>query len=100
MVKLVFAANRPTYERFLRYYQLSPNEYYFARSKESMLGLNHVNCQFVLTDGYAVNPCFGTDRYMIVKRMAEQDNRKDFIIKMLVHDKEKERPSVKMKEDK
>ena len=99
MVKLVFAGNRPTFERFLKYFQIKDIvNYTFVSGKHSMMGLNHVNCQYILTDGYAVNPGFGTDRYIICKQMAEKDNKKDFIIKMMMHEKIYISPNVKLKE--
>lgn len=87
MKKLVFAANYQTYRMFLYHFQLKDTDYAFASDKTAMHGLNHLNSRFILTDGYVVNPCFGTDRYMQVKRLAEKDNVKGFITKQLMHQK-------------
>ncbi|HBP66247.1 MAG TPA: hypothetical protein DD730_18805 [Desulfosporosinus sp.] len=85
MKNFVFAANESHYKAFLYYYQLDPKEYTFAASRETIRGFNHLNSHFILTDGYAVNPAFCTDRYMMVKRLAqEQGKLKEFIEKKLL----------------
>lgn len=88
MTKVVFAANRHMYAMFLRYFQLKEDDYRYASDRHSLYGLNHLNSQFILTDGYVVNPCFGSDRYMQVKRLAQEDNKQDFIIKKMMHQKD------------
>lgn len=85
MRNFVFAANEHIYKNFIYYFQLNPNEYTFVSHRDSFKGFNHLNAHFILTDGYAVNRGFATDRYMLVKKLAQEDGKlKQFIEKKLM----------------
>lgn len=85
MKNFVFAANENIYKNFLYYFQLSAKEYTFVSHRDSFRGYNHLNSHFILTDGYAVNPGFATDRYLMVKRLAQEDGKlRQFIEKKLM----------------
>ncbi len=85
MRNFVFATNESAYKSFLYFFQLDPTEYTFVATRETIRGFNHLNAHFILTDGYAVNPGFATDRYMQVKKLAAEAGKlKEFIEKKLM----------------
>ena len=75
MKNFVFAANEHIYKNFLYYFQLDSKDYTFVSHRDSFRGFNHLNSHFILTDGYAVNPGFATDRYLLVKNLAKEDGK-------------------------
>jgi len=85
MRNFVFAANEPVFKKFLFYFQLDAKDYTFVSYRYTFRGFNHLNSHFILTDGYAVNPGFATDRYMMVLRLAKEDGKlKEFVEKKLM----------------
>lgn len=85
MRNFVFAANLPMFKKFLFYFGLNADDYTFVSSRDTIKNFNHYNSHFILTDGYAVNPGFATDRYLMVKGMASREGKlSEFIEKKLM----------------
>lgn len=84
-VNLIFAANEHMYLSYIKYFGVSKEENLFA-TNDALRARNHLNCNFILTDGYIVNPAFATNRYLACLNWAREAKAKDFITKRMMHD--------------